>query len=312
MFVIKHTKIFIVIAGALVVVALSCAVFFGLNVGVDFTGGTIIELTYNDGYPDQQKIEEVVSEVVDGGFSVRPTGESGYTIRTPFLENTQREDILSGLTFSEDNTPVQERVSSIGPVIGDELTSKAFVAIVFVLLLIIVFVAFSFRQVRKSDNDNEKSVGLSSWYYGLSAIVALCFDTLIPVGAFAVLGVFTPAEVDILFITALLAILGYSVNDTIVVFDRIRENLIRNNENHNKESFSYTVGRSLSETYMRSINTSLTTFVVLLMLYILGGSTTQFFAFTLLVGVVAGTYSSIFLASPLLVALNSWKDKKTN
>ena len=312
MFVIKNTKLFIVVAGMVALSALGSIFAFGLTPGVDFAGGTIIELNYPVEYPAQEQIEGAVSSVVEGGYSVRPTGEHGYTIRTPFLEETEREALLEATSFSLENPPIQERVSSIGPVIGEELTGKAFGAIAFVIVVIILFIAFSFRQ--RTTGEGEEKVplvaGPSSWYYGLAAILALIFDTLIPVGAFAILGAFTPAEVDVLFVTALLAILGYSVNDTIVVFDRIRENLYKNVDKKRKEDFSETVGRSLNETYMRSINTSLTTFAVLLTLYLLGGSTTQFFAFMLLVGVVAGTYSSIFLASPLLVMFEARRGKK--
>lgn len=315
MFVIKNTKIFLAIASVIILLAVSSIFGFGLNIGIDFKGGTIIEVSYPEEYPTQQQVETVVGEVANGGFSVRPVGESGYSIRTPFLEDIEREMLIEGLTFSEENTPRQDRVSSIGPVIGDELTSKALWAMGIVILVIIVFIAFSFRKVSgdiepEGDKKKNHTRGLSSWYYGLSAIIALMFDTIVPTGAFALFGTFVPAEIDILFVTALLAILGYSINDTIIVFDRIRENLVENHSKKKKEEFADTVGRSLGETYTRSTNTSLTTFFVLLMLYIFGGSSTQFFAFTLLVGVVAGTYSSIFIASPLLVVFNSWKEKK--
>ena len=162
-------------------------------------------------------------------------------------------------------------------------------------LAIIFFIAFVFRHV---------SAPVSSWKYGIIAIIALLHDIIVTIGLFAVLGALVGAEVDILFVMALLAILGYSVNDTIVVFDRVRENLRTNLELNRKEDFELTVGKSLNQTYIRSINTSLTTFFVLITLFMLGPLATQNFALVLLTGVIAGTYSSICLATPLLVAVN--------
>jgi len=304
MYIVKHTKFFIIFSLFVAILAFISIFSFGLRSGIDFTGGSIIELTYPSQLPQQSELEEAVSRVIDGGYSIRPSGDNGYTIRTPFLEDAIRETLISEVTFSEDNIPNQDRISSIGPVMGDELTSKALIAIGIIVLLTIIFIAFSFRKVRGGEDEPK---GLSSWYYGLAAIISLVFDTLVPTGAFALLGAFSYVEMDILFVTALLTILGYSINDTIVVFDRIRENLI---ETKHKVAFNDIVGRSLSETYMRSINNSLTTFLTLLMLYVIGGTTTQNFAFVLMGGVIAGSYSSIFLASPLLVAFNAWKEKK--
>lgn len=304
MFIIKNTKLFLSIAGILVAAAVGVVAVFGLQLGIDFTGGTIIEVSYTHQEPPQKQVESAIEGVVDGGFSVRPTGEAGYTIRTPFLEEEERENLISALS-TENGEVVQERLSSIGPTIGTELARNALWAIAIVIGAIILFVAFSFRR-GVDEEGNPLQQGVSSWFYGLAAIAALVFDIAIPTGMFAVLGQFTVAEVDILFVTALLAILGFSVNDTIVVFDRIRENLQLNKEKNTKESFAEAVGRSLEQTFTRSINTSLTTLIVLLALFTLGGSTTQFFALTLLVGVVAGTYSSLFLASPLLVQIEKW------
>lgn len=306
MFIINHTKWFLSIGAVLAVCAVVCVGMFGLQPGIDFTGGTIVEVSYQGDVPAIEDVRSAVADVVDSA-SVRQTGDRGYTVRTAFLSDAEREDLIAGLTFNPETPPTQERVSSIGPVIGEELTSKALWAIGIVIVVIILFIAFSFRKVQVRDEKDETVHGLSSWYYGLAAIIALMFDTLMPTAMFALLGVYAGAEVDILFVTALLAILGYSVNDTIVVFDRIRENVIANHEEKSGKSFDDIVGNSLSQVMTRSINTSLTTFFVLLILYLFGGSTTQFFALTLLAGVVAGTYSSIFLASPLLVVFNQWK-----
>ena len=189
----------------------------------------------------------------------------------------------------------------MGPTIGNELRSKAVVALVLVALAITLYVAFAFRHVSKP---------VSSWVYGLITIGVLLHDIIIPAGLFAVLGHLFGAEVDVLFVVALLVILGYSVNDTIVVFDRVREALKINEHMGRKEDFALTVGAALQTTYARSINTSLTTLIALTALLILGASVTQYFALMLIAGILAGTYSSIFLAAPLLVALNNWRHKK--
>jgi len=169
-----------------------------------------------------------------------------------------------------------------------------------VLLAIVLFVAFAFRKVSKP---------ISSWVYGLVTILALTHDVLIPTGVFAFLGHFYGFEVDTLFVTALLVILGFSVHDTIVVFDRIRENLHKNEEDRDKKDFETIVGESINQTFVRSINTSLTTLFAIFMLYILGPDSIKNFSLALLIGITAGTYSSIFIGSTLLVAFNNWKNR---
>lgn len=291
MFIIKNRKIWVLLTVILMIASVVVISFKGLNFGIEFTGGSIVEIEYTENVPTQSAVSDAVSNVVSEGFTVRQVGDSGFAIRTPFISEEEHGSLLEQLSFGETMSFEQNRFSAIGPVIGEELKGKALWAIGIVVLVIILFVAFAFRHVSKP---------VSSWMYGLAAIFALVHDLLIPTAVFALIG----AEVDVLFVTALLAILGFSVNDTIVVFDRIRENLKDNNENNIKEKFTDTVGHSLSQTFTRSINTSLTTLVALLALYFIGGSTTQMFALTLSVGVIAGTYSSIFFASPILVLLN--------
>lgn len=291
MFIIRYRKLFLGFTLLLMIAAAVVVGVKGLNYGIDFTGGSIVEVTYTEEIPSKDQVSEAVSQIVPDGYSVRRVGENGFAIRTPFISEQQHQTILRELSFGDTLSFNQDRFSSIGPVIGDELKSKALWAISIVVLAIVLFVAFAFRKVSKP---------VSAWVYGVAAIIALIHDMLIPTAIFAFIG----AEVDVLFITALLAILGFSVNDTIVVFDRIRDNLAENKENNLHEKFAETVGKSLSQTFTRSINTSLTTLVALLALYFVGGSTTEMFALTLVLGVIAGTYSSIFFAAPLLVSLN--------
>ena len=295
MFVVKYKKIFLIIAGILMLTSVTSLFVFGLNFSVDFTGGSVLEVSYNN-RPAIEDIESIVDEHVEGKHVVRPIGENGYSIRTQFLSDAERQEVSNSLAVGNEGY-VEEKISSIGPVIGGELRNKAFVAISIVVVVIVLFVAFAFRKVSKP---------VSAWWYGLIAIVALLHDVLIPIGVFSLLQL----DIDILFVTALLAILGYSVNDTIVVFDRIRESLNSNKELHVKEPFGESVGKSLQSTFARSINTSITTLFVLLALLIITGPAIHNFILVLLLGVIAGTYSSIFLASPLLVTINMWKKNK--
>ena len=299
MFIIRNRKIFFILSIILVVVSLSAVTVWGLNFGIDFTGGSITEVSYTD-RPDKGELEKRLSTLPIGGFSLRASGENNYILRTRDLIEEERVAVFTILSLGGTVAMEQERFNSIGPVIGEELRNKALFAIGTVMFAIILFIAFAFRKVSK---------GVKSWKYGLIAIVALLHDIIIPVGMFAVLGQFIGAEVDVLFVMALLAILGYSVNDTIVVFDRVRENLRNNEERNIREDFEITVGRSLEQTFARSINTSITTALVLITLFAIGAPATQFFALTLLVGVIAGTYSSIFLATPLLVVVSGLKGK---
>lgn len=319
MWIVKHRKFFFTLSGALVTVALGCVMFFGLNFGIDFVGGTILEVEYTQSRPEKDRVELRLDQLEMGGYSLRATDDAGYLLRTKDLNEEERGKVLDALSLGGADEVTVIRLNTIGPVIGHELRSKAFIAIAVVIITIVCFVAFAFRSVREEQDEDGvvkkkqsariEPKGVSSWTYGWIAIVALLHDIILPLGLFAVLGQSAGAEIDVLFIMAILAILGYSVNDTIVVFDRVRENLLNNAERGKEEEFEETVGRSLDQTLARSINTSITTLLVLVSLAIFGGEPTRFFALTLIAGVVAGTYSSIALASPLLVAAEKVKRK---
>lgn len=295
MFIINHKKIFITLSALAVIASIVAISTLGLSLGIDFTGGSVLQVSYPaEHVPAKAQIDKVVETVTEKGYLVRQLGNDAYSIKTEFLNENDHQTLLKDLTFDSTFTPTQDSFSSVGPSIGSELRDKALVAIIIVVLAIVLFIAFSFRKVSKP---------VSSWMYGLVAVIALVHDVIIPIGLFALLGHFIIAEVNILFITALLAILGYSINDTIVVFDRIRENLRHNEDEHTIESFNETVGRSITQTMARSINTAFTTLLALSALYFFGGVTTHNFALVLIVGIVSGTYSSIFLASSRLCFL---------
>ncbi|MDP3735483.1 MAG: protein translocase subunit SecF [bacterium] len=303
MFVIRHKLFFIIFSTTLVVLSLAAAAIFGVRLSIDFTGGTLVEVSYPGGRPSVAEFEERLGVLVLDNFLLQPAGEGGYILRTREIRSDERAALFDALSFGGSREVREERFSAIGPAVGEELKRKSVVALAVVLGMIILFVAWAFRRVSKP---------VPSWKYGTVAVLTLFHDITIPMGVFVVLGRFAGVEIDILFVTALLAILGYSVSDTIVIFDRIRENLLHNEEYRVREEFAATVGKSLEQTYVRSINLSITTALVLAALLVFGSSALWHFALVLMIGVVAGSYSSIFLASPLLVVLRGRaQEKKT-
>ncbi len=297
MFVIKYRKFFYALSILIVAASIVCISIWGLNVGIDFKGGSIIEIEYTGTRPSQESIISAIAPL-ELTASIRATGENGYIIRMKAIDQAEKTELMDVLTQNGALQITEKRFDSIGPLLGAEALRKAIVSIIFVLLAIVFFIAFAFRKV---------SEPVSSWKYGLVAIIALAHDVIVPTGVFAVLGHFLGYEVDTLFVTALLVVLGFSIHDTIVVFDRVRENL--KNASNNKP-FSDIVGESINQTFTRSINTSMTTLLALVVLYFVGGESTQHFSLVLIIGIVAGTYSSIFLGSPLLVTIERFRARK--
>lgn len=297
MFIIKNKGIFLTISALIVTASLVTIAVFGLKFGIDFKGGTLMEVAYTDVRPASDVVEQALSPLNLGSTIIQETGDKGYLIKTRDISEEERQGILRALSLGD--IVEEKNFNSVGPSVGTELTRKAIVAMILVSLAIVLFIAFAFRKVSKP---------ISSWTYGLIAIVTLVHDVAIPSGMFALLGHFNGAEVDTLFVVALLTVLGLSVSDTIVVFDRIRENL----KLHSAPTFAETVGKSLSQTFTRSINTSLTVILALLALYFFGPEATKNFSLVLVTGMFFGTYSSIFVASPLLVVVEGWQSKKKN
>ena len=315
---VTHKNIFLGIILAIFILSGAIIFKFGLPLGIDFTGGALTEVSYNT-LPEKTKMEETLLGKDLGNYSLRRTesedGQPGYVLRTRDLSESERMEVEQALMSAGEGSKL-ERFASVGPVIGQELRDKAAWAIGAVILVIMLYVAYAFRGIGSLGSNKVRS-----WMYGVITIIALAHDVLVPTAVFSLLGYFMGAEADVLFIMALLAVLGYSVNDTIVMFDRVRENLEQNQEKakqliatHGKkakeevdaivnEPFDVTVGRSIQEALLRSFNTSLTTMLTLGALYYFGGDITQNFALVLLVGVAAGAYSSIALANPLLVFL---------
>lgn len=255
-----------------------------------------MEVEYRDARPEISGLQKKVNELNLGNVLLQPVEDTGLIVRLKDIDQEEHQKLLNALT--DPKTQLEEkRFDSIGPVIGKELRQKSWIAVSIVILMIILYIALAFRKVSRP---------VSSWKYGVAAVLALIHDVSIPSGLFAVLGHFKGVEIDILFITALLTTLGFSVHDTIVVFDRIRENL----KKQIGLSFDDTVEASIRQTITRSIITSTTVIFVLVALLIFGPASTKYFSLTLIVGIIFGTYSSICLASPLLVTWHKWSEKR--
>ena len=299
MWIVKHRNIFYIFSAVLIALSLAAMFVWGLKFGIDFKGGSLLEVAYVSGTPAPSDVTSALSASGIEGSSARPTEGNGFLIRTPFLSAAEYDAAKTALAslgqFEE------KRFDSIGPTVGDELQTKSIYAIIGVLLAIALFVMFAFRKV---------SLPVASWKYGLITLIALAHDVIIPLGAFVVLGHFFGAEIDTLFVTAILVVLGFSVHDSIVVFDRVRENLRKNQEKNFKEPFEEVVGRSVGQTLSRSVNTSLTVVLVLVALFFMGPDSIHYFVLALIIGIVAGTYSSVFLGSPLLVTAEKMQKPK--
>ena len=270
-------------------------IFWGLHFGIDFKGGSLMEVEFLNQRPEVSLVKEKISSLGLGDPSIQPSGDKIMMLRLKDLDETAHQQVLQSLQgFGQLE---EKRFDSVGPIIGEELKSRAYLAIFTVLVLIILYIAFAFRRVSRP---------VQSWKYGVAAIIALIHDVFIPTGIFSLLGHYMGIEIDLLFVTGLLTILGFSVHDTIVVFDRIRENLRKGVA----KTFEETVNVSINQTMVRSINTSLTVFLALLAIFIFGGASVKYFALLLIIGVFFGTYSSIFVASSILVSWEAWRQKK--
>lgn len=289
MFIVQKRAIFFLVSGLLVLASVAGIAIKGLHLGIDFKGGSIIELEYPNGRPAAEALNAALEPLAVEAH-IQEAGENAYIIRSRSLDETKNEHsaVLGAASLGGSAQVVETRFNSVGPVIGQELRSKAWIALIVVVLGIVFFIAFAFRKV---------SEPVSSWKYGAITTVALLHDVIVPAGVFAWLG----KEIDTLFVVGLLSILGLSVHDTIVVFDRVRENLKLKISNN----FAETVGQSLMQTFTRSINTTLTIMIVLATLFVWGPESTRDFSLLLLVGMAIGTYSSVFLASPLLVEVET-------
>lgn len=294
--VIGHSKLWLTISGAIIVAAFVALFTYGLNFGIDFTGGSLLQVN-----APTASVETLRNAVTTAGFEpVVQQGEGdAYFVRLAPVTEEQHQTILTAVkSVSPEATEI--RFDTVGPVIGGELESASLKATALMLILITLYVAWAFRKVTRP---------VASWKYGVVTMIAAFHDVIIPLGVFAILGHYLGYQVDMAFVAAVLTILGYSINDTIVVLDRTRENLIRHR--HGDSSFGDIVNKSVLETIARSLNTTFATLLPLLAVFIVGGPTTRPFVLALIIGMLSGAYSSIFVASPLLVEWEKWRAHRT-
>ncbi len=303
--IIKQRKIWYTISIALAVGGLIAIALFGLKLGIDFQGGSLLEIEFNQAVkrPTPDVITQALTTLQLNSAVAQPVGESGMIIRFPSVDEKTHQQVLDTINHLYDDQKLtspaveEKQFVSVGSSIGQELKTKTIWAIVIVLVAIIIYIAWAFRKVAKP---------VASWKYGVIASAALFHDVIITVGAFALLGKLYGTEINAPFVAAVLTVLGYSVNDTIVVFDRTRENLTKNPG----VDFAGVVQKSIDEVIVRSINTSTTALLALFAILLLGGNSVRDFVLALIIGIIAGTYSSIFLASPLLVTWEKLQSKK--
>lgn len=291
--IIKLRSVWYVISAVLVGGSLVLLATFGLKQGIDFTGGTELSVRFEK-RPTPVEVEGALTSFQLGEITIQPVGDTDMNVRMKTIEENQHQDIVKKL--GESFGKVSElQYNAIGPAVGVELRQKSVSALTIVFLAILAFIAWSFRKV---------AAPVKSWKYGMIVLATAFHDVAIPLGLFAILGKYAGVEIGTPFIAAILTIMGYSINDTIVVLDRVRENLQKTTG-----VFEDIVERSVQQTMLRSFNTSMTTTLALLAVYFFGGESIKNFALALIVGIVTGTYSSIFIASPLLVTWNKWSHR---
>ncbi|MBI2437134.1 MAG: protein translocase subunit SecF [Candidatus Magasanikbacteria bacterium] len=340
--IIQNRKFYFIFSGLTVGLSILSLFIFGLKPSIDFSGGSLIELSFSGSRPVLEDMHAIFEDTIYGNVLVQPIGDNGYVFKMRFVNEQEHQAILSAVrskfqvegdpreavsvegsgevivtdvvaqtadnttttnetdflqTSIQENKVLEERFETIGPAVSANLKDRSVKLTVVVIVAIILYIAYTFRKISRP---------VRSWKYGVTAAIALFHDVIITMGVFALLGRYYGVEVDIPFVVALITILGYSVNDTIVVFDRIREKLIQ----YGYENFEDIVNKGVNETLMRSINTSMTVLIVLVGLYFLGGESIRYFSLALIIGVGFGTYSSIFLASPLLVVWQKLADRR--
>lgn len=293
--IIGHKYIYLTISGLLVAASIAAIGVLGVKLGIDFTGGTLWQVGFPGGAaPEVADFKRVLAEKTGLTDAVVIPESETKSIILRVKEMNEAEHVRVSEELKKTYPALEDlRFESIGSTVGGELRRRAVWAFTLVILGISFYIAFAFRKVSKP---------VSSWKYGAITLITLFHDALIPAGLFALLSNFFGAELDTNFVVAILVVMGFSVHDTIVVFDRIRENLRL--ERSFRFDFAQLVNKSVNETFARSINTSLTLVLVLLALYFFGSANLSYFVLTILVGTVVGTYSSIFVASPLLTLWN--------
>lgn len=290
---IKYHKFHYLVIGILITASIVCLIVFGLNLGIDFLGGSILEIGFEN-RPINAVIQEKLNSLNLGEITVQPTGERGVILRFKNIDENTHLEILSKL--GEISQVEEKRFESIGPAIGKELRQKTIILIAVSLISLLIYIAVAFRKLKWP---------ISGWQYGVVSIITLFIDILIPILVLVILGKFYNVQFNIPIVAALLTILGYTINDKVIVFDRVRETILKTRV----ENFSETINFSLNQIIGRSLGTGLCTLFVLFAIFLLGGETLKYFSLTLIIGIVVGTYTSLFVASAFLVTWDNFKRK---
>ncbi len=295
---IKYTKVWFIVSSIAILIGIGAMINNKMTIGsslvygIDFTGGSIMEFEFAEGLtPATDELFAAIDKAYPQSVSqMTITDLNTYIVQSKDMSEEQLQAVHESVTAAIGEYELL-RFNTIGPKIGETLKKKAVIALGIALIAIVLYIAYAFRKVPKK---------VSPWRFGFAAIVALAHDIIITLGVFAIFGF----EVNVFFITALLTIMGFSVHDTIVVFDRIRENLKKQGRD---DTFGDVADISLNQTLTRSINTSLSTLFPLVALYVWGAEAIQIFILALIIGIFAGTYSSIFIASPVLTI---WQERR--
>ncbi|MDP3771328.1 MAG: protein translocase subunit SecF, partial [bacterium] len=260
------------------------------NFGIDFTGGSLMELAFSGERPPASELQRRITDLGATRVKAQVSGDRSAIVRAAPMTQEVHQRIVEAFA----SQAIEHRYESIGPSVGQELARKTVIGVLLAIIVIVCYVAWMFRKAGKL---------VSSWMYGFVALIAMAHDVIIPIGVFAVLGAFRGAEIDAPFIAAVLTILGYSINDTIIVLDRVRENVhvLR------AKPFPELVETSVHQSFARSMNTTLTTILALIAVIVFGGESIRAFALALAIGIGVGAYSSIFIAAPLLV---TWQQRR--
>ncbi len=292
---IRYRRWWFTISAILIIPGLISLVLFGIRLGIDFTGGSLLEVKASKPVSTEQ-IRQAVGTAY-GEPLVQSSGDNAYQIRLKTLTPEQQNQVIGSLKQVAGGDLQTRRAETVGPTIGADITRKAILSVVVGSMLIMLYIAYAFRNVPKP---------ASAWRFGVTTVLALLHDILFSLGLFSLLGKFGGVEVDANFVAAILTVIGFSVHDTIVVFDRIRENLLRGHG----ATLADTVNFSIVQTFVRSVNTSVTVLLVLAAMYFFGGGSIENFVLALLTGIAIGTYSSIFNAAPVLVSWQLFTEKR--
>jgi preprotein translocase subunit SecF len=275
--------LFLIISEVLILICIIALVVLGLTPGVEFSSGSILTISF-EAEVESAELETAMTELGYSNVIIQRTGGDDFIIRTQELSGEERTGLEDALS-ARFGTLTEREFYSVSPMVASETANNAIIAVGVAAVGILLYITWAFRKMPKP------------FHYGVCAIIALAHDVVVVLGIFAIFGAIMNWEINLMFITGVLAVIGYSINNTVVVFDRIRENLRRGIS----VNFEAVVNNSLVETLSRSINTSFTTMIVVLALLLFVGSTIFNFAIVLLIGIIAGTYSSLFIAPNLLI-----------